>query len=163
MTFKWKKLFMSLWNLNFGPLLFSLLYYEVFIEEILYISGTGLVIPYMPVLAKELGFSSVVVGIVYTCLPIIAMVAKPTMGALADRLHCQKGMFISFILLTMLSLFIIPWIPPIPSVTNVEVHCNADSDVKMCSDSLRQSDCYPDVLNRIGNGTVHCDVSKILY
>lgn len=124
----------------------------------LYNAGTGLVIPYLPVLAKELGFSSVVVGMVYTLLPILAMVAKPTMGALADRLHWQKGMFMTFILLTMLSLFVIPWIPPLPSQTGVEIHCDGNSVVKMCSDNLANSKCSSDFAKKIGNSTVHCNM-----
>lgn len=39
----------------------------------------------MPVYARQLGFSSFVVGSIYSVLPILGLVAKPLFGALADR------------------------------------------------------------------------------
>lgn len=50
----------------------------------------------MPTLAKQLGFSSVIVGYIYTVLPIIGMLAKPIFGAIADRFHRQKKLFLFF-------------------------------------------------------------------
>lgn len=50
----------------------------------------------MPTLARQLGFSSVVVGTMYTILPIIGMLAKPTFGAIADRFQRQKLLFLIF-------------------------------------------------------------------
>lgn len=47
--------------------------------------GTAPVVPFMPTLAKQLGYSSVVVGTMYTILPIIGMLAKPIFGFIADR------------------------------------------------------------------------------
>ena len=47
--------------------------------------GTAPVVPFMPTLAKQLGYSSVVVGTMYTILPIIGMIAKPIFGFIADR------------------------------------------------------------------------------
>lgn len=40
----------------------------------------------MPTLAKQLGFSSVVTGTIYTVLPIIGMLAKPLFGLIGDKL-----------------------------------------------------------------------------
>lgn len=47
--------------------------------------GTGTVQPTMPVYAKVLGFSSYVVGVIFTILPILGLIIKPAFGALADR------------------------------------------------------------------------------
>lgn len=49
------------------------------------ISGTGCVQPFMQVYARQLGFSSFVVGTIYTILPILGLISKPLFGALADR------------------------------------------------------------------------------
>lgn len=48
--------------------------------------GTGSVVPFMPVLARQLGFSTFIVGTVYSILPILGLVAKPLFGAIADKL-----------------------------------------------------------------------------
>lgn len=39
----------------------------------------------MPVYARQLGFSTFVVGTIYSILPILGLVAKPLFGALADK------------------------------------------------------------------------------
>ncbi|XP_014287821.1 major facilitator superfamily domain-containing protein 6 isoform X2 [Halyomorpha halys] len=124
----------------------------------LFNAGTGLVIPFLPTLAKDLGFSSVVVGMVYTLLPILGLIAKPTMGALADKLHWQKGMFLSFIFLTMSALVLIPWIPSLPSDNSVELHCDAESVVKMCSSGLSNNICVPEKFKTLGNDNITCSM-----
>lgn len=48
--------------------------------------GTAPVVPFLSTYARQLGFSSVTVGLVYTIIPIFGMVAKPTMGVIADKL-----------------------------------------------------------------------------
>lgn len=47
--------------------------------------GTGAVVPYMPVMARQLGISTFVVGVIYAILPILGLISKPLFGALADR------------------------------------------------------------------------------
>lgn len=47
--------------------------------------GTAPVVPFMPTLARQLGFSSVVVGTIYTVLPMVGMLVKPIFGAIADK------------------------------------------------------------------------------
>lgn len=42
-------------------------------------------VPFMPVYARQLGFSTFVVGTIYSILPILGLVAKPLFGALADK------------------------------------------------------------------------------
>lgn len=39
----------------------------------------------MPVFARQLGFSTFVVGTIYSILPILGLISKPLFGALADR------------------------------------------------------------------------------
>lgn len=39
----------------------------------------------MQVYARQLGFSTFVVGTIYTILPILGLISKPLFGALADR------------------------------------------------------------------------------
>lgn len=41
----------------------------------------------MPTYAKQLGFSSFVVGTIYLILPIIGLLAKPSFGAISDRYY----------------------------------------------------------------------------
>lgn len=49
------------------------------------ILGTAAVMPFIPVLARQLGFSTFTVGSIYSILPILGLISKPLFGALADR------------------------------------------------------------------------------
>ncbi|XP_073973876.1 sugar baby transporter isoform X3 [Rhodnius prolixus] len=126
----------------------------------LFNAGTAPVVPFIPTLAKELGFSSFIVGIVYTFLPIMGMIAKPSMGALADRFHCQKIIFLLFIVLVMVFFIFIPFIPPLPSDSKANIHCNLDSVVQICSESLSDN-CYLKKITDFGseNSTIKCTMS----
>lgn len=48
-------------------------------------TGTAPVVPFMPQLVLQLGYSSVVLGTIYMILPIVGLLAKPIFGFLADR------------------------------------------------------------------------------
>ncbi|XP_055708633.1 major facilitator superfamily domain-containing protein 6 isoform X2 [Phlebotomus papatasi] len=99
----------------------------------LFNAGTAPIVPFMPTFARQLGFSTVIVGTVYTILPIVGMLAKPTFGAIADRFQRQKLLFLLFLILTAVSFFAIMFIPPIPADSSVEFHCNGGAvDLKHC-------------------------------
>lgn len=119
-------------------------------------SGTTPVVPFIPTLAKQLGFSSVVVGALYTALPVMGMIAKPTMGAIADRYNCQKALFLGFLLLTIVSFFPILYVPRLPVETNVKFHCHQESVVKICGLSGCAVDQF--IAEGANNATIFCTV-----
>lgn len=73
-------LFGSVLDIFFVPTL-----QQTFIDRKSFCTGTAPVVPFMPTLAKQLGFSSVVVGTIYTILPLIGLLVKPLFGAIADK------------------------------------------------------------------------------
>lgn len=62
----------------------------------LFNAGTAPIVPFLPVYARQLGFSSFVVGTVYAILPIFGMLSKPLFGAVADHFKQQKSLFLLF-------------------------------------------------------------------
>lgn len=50
-----------------------------------FVSGTSPLVPYLSTYARQLGFSSGTVGLIYTVLPLFGLVAKPLFGVIADR------------------------------------------------------------------------------
>uniref|UniRef100_A0A182U604 Major facilitator superfamily associated domain-containing protein n=1 Tax=Anopheles melas TaxID=34690 RepID=A0A182U604_9DIPT len=62
----------------------------------LFNAGTAPVVPFMPTLVRQLGFSTVIVGTIYTVLPIVGMLVKPLFGIIADRFQRQKLLFLIF-------------------------------------------------------------------
>lgn len=87
-------------------------------------AGTGPVVPYMSVYARQLGFSSVIVGLIYTILPIFGMIVKPTFGAIADRFMCQKKIFLVAQLLTAAAFLAIFYSPKVPDDLLVNFSCS---------------------------------------
>lgn len=60
--------------------------YICFTNKIMTFSpGQAPVVPFLPTIAKQLGFSTVVVGIIYTILPFIALLMKPLSGIVSDK------------------------------------------------------------------------------
>ncbi|KAL7011869.1 hypothetical protein ACKWTF_014499 [Chironomus riparius] len=105
----------------------------------LFNAGTAPVVPFIPTLAKQLGYSSVIVGIIYTILPIVGLISKPLFGAIGDRFHIQKRLFIIFQLVIIVSFFAINFIPSIPA--NSEFHChNGATLMKFCPPNLNEID-----------------------
>ncbi|XP_072393299.1 major facilitator superfamily domain-containing protein 6-A [Diabrotica undecimpunctata] len=86
-------------------------------------AGTSPVTPFLSSYARQLGLSSVVVGFIYTVLPISGMLAKPIFGSIADRFHCQKILFLGAQLLTAAAFLAVFYSPKIETVRNVEMSC----------------------------------------
>lgn len=63
--------------------------------------GTATVQPTMPVYSKVLGFSSFVVGTIYTILPILGLIIKPAFGALADKVSWMWVILLMYITLVL--------------------------------------------------------------
>ncbi|XP_020801835.1 major facilitator superfamily domain-containing protein 6 isoform X1 [Drosophila serrata] len=124
----------------------------------LFNAGTAPVVPFMPTLAGQLGYSPAVVGTMYMILPIIGMLAKPLFGYIADRYHKHRTLFLGGQVLTGLAFFMIMFVPgmekPLPKV---EFHCHQGvSNVRFCS---QYGECVEKNLERFyGNRTLGCEL-----
>uniref|UniRef100_A0A0A1XKW3 Major facilitator superfamily domain-containing protein 6 n=1 Tax=Zeugodacus cucurbitae TaxID=28588 RepID=A0A0A1XKW3_ZEUCU len=88
-------------------------------------AGTAPVMPFMPTLARQLGFSTVVIGTMYTILPIVGMLAKPLFGFIADRYQRHRTLFLIGEVLTAIAFFLIQFTPAIPqALPTVEFNCH---------------------------------------
>jgi len=83
--------------------------------------GTAPVQPFMPVFAKQLGFSGVVIGVIYGILPVVGMLSKLFIGYLADRLRLRKVMLLSFLLLGSIAFFGVQFVPDVKTITQKNV------------------------------------------
>jgi Nitrate/nitrite transporter len=97
-------------------------------------SGTAPIVPFIPTLAKQLGFSPVTVGTMYTFLPIFGLLAKPLFGAISDRFKVQKVLFLSFIVLTAATFYGILYIPTATRENQVGFPASHDQIYRMRCD-----------------------------
>lgn len=99
-------------------------------------AATGPVVPFIPVIAKQLGYSAAYVGTIYFFLPIIGLIAKPLFGACGDKLKIHKALFLTFQLATAVSFLGILFIPPEPAPS--EFHCHGgESTMQFCPDGVQ--------------------------
>jgi MFS-type transporter involved in bile tolerance (Atg22 family) len=128
------------------------------------IAGTAPIVPFLPIYARQLGLSSVVVGMIYTLLPIAGMLAKPLFGAIADRFRLQKILFLAFQILTAVTFFAIQFIPEIQTESAAplaRLDCDMATYFKFCSDNI--DSCVADrLVAETSNDTMLCEVC-ILY
>ncbi|XP_034255431.1 major facilitator superfamily domain-containing protein 6 isoform X2 [Thrips palmi] len=123
----------------------------------LFNAGSAPIVPFLPVYARQLGFSSFVVGTIYAVLPIFGMLSKPLFGAVADYFKQQKPLFLLFQLLSAIALFTIQFVPEVPTKNPVELHCHQETNLVMCNPF------DPSATDRVAkesqrNGTVLCHV-----
>lgn len=86
-----------------------------------------------------MGYSSVIVGWIYTILPIVGLLSKPIFGGIGDRFHIQKKLFIIFQFVIIIAFSAILLIPSIPAKS--ELHCHEGVTLlKFCPPNLSTID-----------------------
>ncbi|XP_046996943.1 major facilitator superfamily domain-containing protein 6 isoform X1 [Schistocerca americana] len=131
-------------------------------QYFLFNAGTAPVVPYLPTYARQLGFSSVVVGLIYTILPIMGMLAKPLLGAVADHFRRQKMMFILCEVLVLVTFFTIQFIPEVPveSKSVAIFDCGeGESFINVCGNKSSDQ-CDAERITEDGSsGALHCEMA----
>uniref|UniRef100_A0A1A9WH56 Major facilitator superfamily associated domain-containing protein n=1 Tax=Glossina brevipalpis TaxID=37001 RepID=A0A1A9WH56_9MUSC len=128
-------------------------------------AGTAPVVPFMPTLAKQLGYSSIVVGTMYTILPIIGMLTKPLVGFLSDRYQRHRLIFISCEILTGVAFFLIMFTPAIhKQLPVVELHHETITTIRYCSsDDCVSTNLKSHFQNQTLNCKLHCQVKSYMW
>ncbi|XP_075229085.1 major facilitator superfamily domain-containing protein 6-like isoform X2 [Lycorma delicatula] len=106
-----------------------------------FFAGVGPIVLFMPTYAKQLGFSSVLVGTIYTVLPMVGMLSKPLMGALADRFHCHKCLVITLLAVAASSWFCLQFIPEAEGEIIGDFDCHSESTMSICSPEEKPDKC----------------------
>ncbi|XP_022179023.1 major facilitator superfamily domain-containing protein 6-like isoform X2 [Myzus persicae] len=87
------------------------------------IGGYAPLIPFLPTMAKQRGYSSFIVGFIFALMPIPGMLAKVIFGSITDKYNCRRLVFVLSAILTSLLVLIMLLIPN--TNTNEEID---DSD-----------------------------------
>ncbi|XP_059057716.1 major facilitator superfamily domain-containing protein 6-like, partial [Achroia grisella] len=129
----------------------------------LFNAGTAPLVPYLSTYARQLGFSSATVGLIYTILPIFALIAKPVLGIIADRFKLQKIIFLLFQAMTIVSFSAIYFIPENRATNSVQLDCADGMTVlKTCQDGGSVDQCRFKTLKDSKKTTceMNCDMSS---
>ncbi|XP_067001445.2 major facilitator superfamily domain-containing protein 6 isoform X2 [Anabrus simplex] len=122
-------------------------------------AGTAPIVPFLTTYARQLGFSSFIVGTIYLVLPVMGMLAKPLFGAVADRYQCQKLLFLIFQVVTAASFFIIQFIPEITSDTPMVLGCHDVAFLNVCKNTTADNCLMDSVYSEIENeGAIKCEM-----
>lgn len=74
-------------------------------------SGYAPLIPFISTIAKQRGYSSFIVGLIFAVMPIPGMLAKVIFGSLTDKYNCRRLAFVLSSILTSLLVLIMLLIP----------------------------------------------------
>ncbi|XP_043248743.1 major facilitator superfamily domain-containing protein 6 isoform X2 [Colletes gigas] len=125
----------------------------------LFNAATGPIVPFLPTIAKQLGFSGFLVGTIYTILPITGLVAKPLFGGLADKFNIHKTLFLIFQAVVAISMFTIHFIPEINSSANVTFTCHDDAYLEVCSKNGFSNSVIHNVITESLHLNISCEMS----
>lgn len=128
-------------------------------------TGVASVQGFAPTIAKQLGYSPMVVGSVFTYLSMLSFFVKPIIGIIVDKFRVKRIMFLTFVLLCGLTAFSLKFIQKIPTEAVANLSCDTITALNVCSnDDNRLSQCDDSLLKLILNSAepIECQVRYIL-
>lgn len=127
----------------------------------LFNAATGPIVPFLPTIAKQLGFSGFLVGTIYMILPISGLVAKPLFGAISDKFRIHKLLFLIFQVVVAVSMFAIRFIPEVEKNENVVLTCDGDAVLEVCPKNRFSDRVIHNAITETLHKNVSCQVSCI--
>lgn len=129
----------------------------------IFVLGVAPILSFLPTVAKQLGYSTIVVGTIYCILPILSLITKPIVGAIVDQLRVKKILFLTFILITALTSFSLMFIPEIPLESTAELNCHELTYLNVCPEDKSMSKCdierVHERISKKSEDLVTCEVS----
>lgn len=129
--------------------------------------GVAPLLSFLPTIAKQLGYSTIIVGTIYCFLPILSLIAKPIVGAIVDQFRVKKTIFLTLILLSALTSFSLMFVPEIPLESIADLNCHDITYLNVCPKDKSSSKCdikrvSEDISSKSDN-LVTCEVSVFVY
>ncbi|XP_026804101.1 major facilitator superfamily domain-containing protein 6-like isoform X1 [Rhopalosiphum maidis] len=99
----------------------------------LYMGGIASIVGFSPTIAKQMGYSPMLVGYLYTYLSILAFLVKPIIGLIVDKFPVKRITFLVFVLTCGLAAFVLNFIQKLPTETAAILSCNTTTVLDVCS------------------------------
>ncbi|CAI6360488.1 unnamed protein product [Macrosiphum euphorbiae] len=74
-------------------------------------AGTATILPFLSTISKQRGYSPVIVGLIFTILPLLGLLVRPLIGAITDKYKCRKAVFVLIIAIRGLFITMLMFIP----------------------------------------------------
>lgn len=103
-----------------------------------FISGIASIVGFSPTIAKQMGYSPMLVGYIYTYLSILSFLVKPITGIIVDKFRVKRIMFLAFILTCGLTAMVLHFIQRLPTEAAAILSCNTTTVLDVCSNSVGQ-------------------------
>lgn len=133
----------------------------------IFVLGLAPILSFLPTIAKQLGYSTIVVGTIYCILPILSLITKPIVGVIVDQLRVKKALFLTFILITALTSFSLMFVPEISLESTAELNCHDMTFLNVCPKEKFMSKCDIDRvhehISKKSDDLVKCEVSFYFY
>ncbi|XP_050443466.1 major facilitator superfamily domain-containing protein 6-A-like isoform X2 [Adelges cooleyi] len=128
------------------------------VHYFLYMGGVAPIVSFLPTIAKQLGYSPMVVGTIYAILPILSLITKPVVGAIVDQYRVKKTVFLIFILISGLISFALMFIPEVPLDTKAQLSCEGLTYLNVYHDG-HVSECDAKrVMDMTSEGLIGCQM-----
>lgn len=108
------------------------------------------ILPYLPPFGNAIGLNYKEIGVVFSILPFLGVVAKPLFGWLSDQFNMHRSLLVILVFVQALSTFLILYIPRLPvsqfskfhlgcEPESVTIHVNETNyDLEMCPSSFHR-------------------------
>ncbi|KAF6209321.1 hypothetical protein GE061_015068 [Apolygus lucorum] len=125
-----------------------------------YNGGTSPIVPYIPIMAKSIGYSTTHVGALLTTIPILSLLTKPLFGSIADKFSIHKMMFLVIIAVNTLCFFNFQWVVDVPLDRTVLVECGETTNVIIRRSQKLSDVCYKNkVISAINGSKILCEMN----
>ncbi|KAL4092012.1 hypothetical protein QTP88_026595 [Uroleucon formosanum] len=75
------------------------------------LAGTASIIPFLSTISKQRGYSPLIVGIIFTVVPLPGLLLRPITGAITDKYKCRKSAIILTIVIKIIFINVLMFIP----------------------------------------------------
>ncbi|RZF39838.1 hypothetical protein LSTR_LSTR000486 [Laodelphax striatellus] len=105
------------------------------LHYLLFCAGAAPMILFTNTFAKQLGFSALTVGSIFTLMPIARVIAKLVFGALTDKLQAHRQIALILLTISIVSYYLMMYIPPIQTEIFSQIYCDSSMNIslKVCS------------------------------
>ncbi|XP_024083524.1 major facilitator superfamily domain-containing protein 6-B-like isoform X2 [Cimex lectularius] len=123
--------------------------------------GCAPIAPFLPIIGRQMGFSSLFTGFIFAGVPIASVIAKFLIGNANRLYHCQKISFLALILVQTVSYFGVQYVPPLPTVRDsvTEVKCSNETFINICSGNILTDKYIDNFTTTYINRNLYCMIT----